>query len=203
MLLGDALAELGPALIGKGWIGELTERERWLVEKHNESRSSIIPHMISFVGPGGIPFRFDDRTELGAALNRDSTMSSQREQAVEWLEDRDLLFETADGDEVVPVAAFRAALNRAGIGKGGDHASPGASHAAAPPSSPRQGRGRGRRPEKLEAVKNVMLSELRSHSLTREALVKMAQKRMETRYGASRETCVKARAAALSEFVGN
>lgn len=114
MPLDDALAELGPALVGKGWIGELTPRERWLVEKHKSGRS-IIDGLISYVGPGGIPF--DLRTELDAALNRDSTMRSQREQGIEWLDDRDLLFETADGDEddddaVVPVAKFRAALER-------------------------------------------------------------------------------------------
>jgi hypothetical protein len=40
--LEKAKAKLGPLLIGKGWIGELTARERWLVDKHNKNPRGIL-----------------------------------------------------------------------------------------------------------------------------------------------------------------
>jgi hypothetical protein len=53
----------------------------------------------------------------------------------------------------------------------------------------------------LERVKDAMISELRSGCLTKEGLEHMPEKTMEKRYDASRDTCRKARQAALSQFV--
>jgi hypothetical protein len=110
--LDEVLAELGPALIGTAWIPRLSERERWLTEKHERS---IIPAMTVIVGPAGVPFPPDARTELGAALERAAKMNSRHQQALAWLNDRELLEKTEDGDEIVPVAAFTDALRRAGL----------------------------------------------------------------------------------------
>jgi hypothetical protein len=46
-----------------------------------------------------------------------------------------------------------------------------------------------------------MLSDLRSGQLAKEALDTMYEEAMKARYDASRDTCRKARRAALSEFV--
>jgi hypothetical protein len=119
--LEKAKAKLGPLLIGKGWIGELTARERWLVDKHNKNPR----HIVYVSSTGGIPWLPSNGSELEVALYRDSTMLSQHEQAEEWLDDRELLFEIAGDDEVVefvPDQLFEDALRVAGLSRAGNGA---------------------------------------------------------------------------------
>lgn len=104
--LNEAIARLGPALIGDGWIARLTRREQWLVDQHHGNM--IIPGGARYVSVG-ITFPHDELTEVGRALNRAETMNSQWEQARDWLTDFDLI-ELRNGDEMVSVSRFDSAL---------------------------------------------------------------------------------------------
>jgi DNA-binding GntR family transcriptional regulator len=64
-------------------------------------------------------------------------------------------------------------------------------------------RKRGRRPDKLEQVKEAMRSDIREGRQTTADLRGMLEKNLNTTYGVSRDTARKARAAVLSEFVEN
>jgi hypothetical protein len=61
-------------------------------------------------------------------------------------------------------------------------------------------RTRGPKQSKREGVKNAMLTDLCTGRLTKAELERMLEKVMEKKYGASRDTCRKARDDALSEF---
>lgn len=62
------------------------------------------------------------------------------------------------------------------------------------------GRARGRKPTKGESVRTAMRQAIRGGILTTQALNEMTEKAMEHSFGASRDTCRKARAAVLSEM---
>jgi hypothetical protein len=64
-------------------------------------------------------------------------------------------------------------------------------------------RRRGRRPRKLEQVKEAMRSDLREGSRTETGLRNMLEKELEAAYGVSRNTARKARNAVLLESGGN
>ena len=95
LTLEDALGRLGPLLIGEEWIEQRTRRERWLLDKRALERHSalIIPGHVVYTGLDGRPVPPYPRTEIGAAIARAEKRQSQRDQAEEWLEDRELILE--------------------------------------------------------------------------------------------------------------
>lgn len=70
---------------------------------------------------------------------------------------------------------------------------------AAPAAAPRK---RGPRPALAQGVERRMLDDLQSGHVTREELAGWTEEALKAQYGASRDTCRKARKAALSKFVG-
>jgi hypothetical protein len=75
----------------------------------------------------------------------------------------------------------------------------------APPQTPhaQAARRRGRRPTITDKVKAAMLADLRDGKLTAAQLRGEKEEVLTLTYGHSRDTCRRARAAALSEFGGN
>src|SRR5215469_1359636 len=94
--LDAAVDRVGKAGFRAGWIGELTPRERWLVERYIDQRhtdysapSSILPNEIMFFGPGGPVVPVNDprlRGEVERARDRREQMDDQYDRVFDWLE---------------------------------------------------------------------------------------------------------------------
>ena len=115
----DAVAQLGPLLVGADWIEKLTERENWLVRRYDPfgcANAGLLMGggaSIRFVGSGGRPFTAGltgIAAEAAKAHERNETMLSQHEQAEEWLAENDLLFEMGDETSCVPAERFATAI---------------------------------------------------------------------------------------------
>jgi hypothetical protein len=81
------IARIGKAKFGAGWIGNLAERERWLIKRYIEPQhgaaSSILPGTITYVGPGGPFVPVNDlalAAEVERARDRLEQMNDQYEQ---------------------------------------------------------------------------------------------------------------------------
>lgn len=95
--IDDAIRRVGRSLYAGDWIGELTERERWLIERYidgprKDRGSSILPGAISYVVGGrqwaetpGDPALI---AEADRARDRRDWIEAEREAIFEWFETR-------------------------------------------------------------------------------------------------------------------
>jgi hypothetical protein len=100
----DAAQRVGRAIFGDDWIGAITTRERWLIERYVEGRpdpspSSILAGRTTWI-MGGRPWAEYPRdpalvAETERARDRDDWCKAQWDQAFSWLEDHGF-----DGDAV-------------------------------------------------------------------------------------------------------
>ena len=116
--IDDAARLVGQAIFGDDWVGAITRRERWLLERYVEARrapspSSILAGQITYTMGGRRWAEYPSDPALVAeterARDRDDWRNDQREQSLDWLENHD--FDT-DAD-VVDRVALEAAMAKA------------------------------------------------------------------------------------------
>ncbi len=198
-----AACRVGRSLFGDTWIGSLTGRERWLIERYvdRQETSSIIASGVTFFGPGGpIPAVNDPalRAEIEAALDRRDWMKSQYDRAYDWLESRgfDIESDTLDADAFRRAFVSRFPAEIAPSARPKDHDKKAVSSPLSPSLASARSCGprkRGRKPTVRESVTAKMLSDIDANSITREQLGAMQEKILSERYGVSRDTARKAR----------
>ena len=116
--IDDAARVVGQAIFGDDWVGAITTRETWLIERYLKglrpgSTSSILPLRASYIigGRHWAEYPSDPAlvAEIERARDRDDWCNHQREQVLGWLEDHG--FDT-DAD-VVDRGALEAAIAKA------------------------------------------------------------------------------------------
>jgi hypothetical protein len=88
----DGAARLvGRAMFGDDWVGAITTRERWLIERYVEGRRGPSPSSTSWMmgGRRWAEYPSDPAlvVETERARDRDDWQNDQWEQALDWLED--------------------------------------------------------------------------------------------------------------------
>lgn len=95
--MDDAIRRVGRGLYGGDWIGELTERERWLIEQYidgprKDRGSTILPGAISYMVGGRrwseVPGDSALMAEADRARDRRDWMEAQCEAVFDWFESR-------------------------------------------------------------------------------------------------------------------
>jgi hypothetical protein len=121
----DAIERVGRRLYGGDWIGELTKRERWLIERYIEggvrrNRSSVIrPVTTSYIISGrnwaDVPGDPALMAEADRACDRRDWMDAQFEAACDWLEEQGFDLDSDQIDQGRFERAFAAGFNAGGV----------------------------------------------------------------------------------------
>ena len=105
--LDKAFERLGPLLIGKDWIPELTPHELWLLQRDRAAQirdDGFIVPIKTLAGPR------DERPEVSAARDRLEEGMWQRGRCKAWLRKRGLVRNGENGGSVVDLPALEAML---------------------------------------------------------------------------------------------
>lgn len=117
--LTEVYRRIGPAIFGPDWIGKLTERERWLLQRYvDNSRlynpSSATPGMLTYYdtssGKPGVPHGVAADVDL--ARDRRDWMKAQYDRVDTWLEIAGLQVKSATVDADTFQRAFEKAFGR-------------------------------------------------------------------------------------------
>jgi hypothetical protein len=95
----EAKERVAHALYGDDWIGELTQREKWLLKHYRQYLPQHLHHLPASLLPGGITYVGGGmgistaltpslREELARALDRQEWMIEQYEKVEQWFADR-------------------------------------------------------------------------------------------------------------------
>lgn len=106
--LDEAMARLGPLLMGKDWIPELTPHELWLLERERAAQirddGLIVPIKTMIASQG-------EKPEVSAVRDRLEEAMWQRQRCKAWLR-RNKLAQGQDGAMAVNKRALEAALTK-------------------------------------------------------------------------------------------
>jgi hypothetical protein len=184
--IDDAARRVGAAIYGDEWVGELTERERWLIARYVEgsvrpTSTSIVYNRPKYEMGGRAmaewPSDPEMRKEVEKAYDRNDWRAGQWDRAFEWLETKGFDLEASTIDS----AALSLAISRFVAGEPGSVTK----------------RARGRRPLQRARVMELMKEHMNRGYDLRGA----KEEELSTKYGASRDTCRTARKTVLAENV--
>jgi len=182
--IGDAARRVGVAIYGEQWIGQITKREAWLIARYvkglwDSGTSSIIRGQIGYIMGGRTMAEWPSDPELlrevERARDRDDWRREQWRQAFEWLKNHG--FEAATTVNSDLLAREMATEFRS----------------SAASSTPE------RKPGAKPLTRNRIIEMMKTDLNRGYDLAGAKEEELRNKYGASRDTCRKARQRVLSK----